>query len=144
MKNELDFLKAHNTGETLAAKVRELCWVLAGPDARFQRQKALRELTGENILVNQAGVNRLFEKAMEYISAKPEQVVFQDETEEIDFTPPAEKVEVGILAGIAVVRKACKREGVIQSVDGDKVIVLLADGSVRKPNADRFRKLYQF
>jgi hypothetical protein len=140
MKNELYFLKAHNTGEELTAKVRELCWVLAGPDARFQRQKALRELTGENILVNQAGVNRLFEKAMEYVNAEPEKVVFQDETDEAT----AEKVEVGIVAGIAVVRKACKREGVIQSVDGDKVIVLLADGSVRKPNADRFRKLYQF
>lgn len=46
------------------------------------------------------------------------------------------------VVGMAVIRKQCQRKGSVTAVDGMKVTVTLEDGSVRRPCASRFLKLY--
>ena len=136
MKTALENLKSKYTGDDLRREVTALIYKLSGTAHRFERQALYRELTGENILVAQAGINRVSEAALRYLIAEPaEVVVFEDKTDE-------ETPVIQLVAGLLVVRKACKRKGAVQKVDGDKVYVLLEDGSVRKPNRERFEKLY--
>jgi len=148
MKAQLENLRTKYTGSDLRREVTALIWKLSGPDHRFTRQSLYRELTGQNILVAQAGVNRLVEAAMKYLASDEQPteeetgtVVFMDNS---DVEEQTQQITVSIESGLVVIRKACKRAGVVQSVENDKVTVLLADGSVRKPNRERFMKLYQF
>lgn len=147
MKTQLEALKTKYTGSDLRREVTALIYKLSGPDNRFKRQALYRELTGENILVAQAGVNRLTDAAMRFLTAESGKVVFMDTTDEQEQETPAAQesaaVELTIECGLLVIRKACKRTGVVQEIDNDKVKVLLSDGSVRKPNRERFLKLYQ-
>lgn len=157
MKTQLENLRTKFTGSDLRREVTALISKMAGPDNRFKRQALYRELTGENILVAQAGINRLIDTAMKYLATEQEaeqeaeqesgKVVYMaDETEETPTAGASEKpesLELTVELGLLVIRKACKRSGVVHAVDGDKITVLLADGSKRKPNRERFLKLYQ-
>lgn len=134
----LEALKAKFNGEYLRREVTALISRLAGPDNRFKRQALYREITGENILVAQAGINRLIDTAMKHLNEPEGKVVYIAPEETADSTADSspdtkpetksntdsEKLELTVELGLLVIRKACKRTGVVHAVDGDKITVL--------------------
>jgi hypothetical protein len=110
-------------------------YTVAGVDNRFVRQKICNELTGESIPLVKCGISHLAQYFMEYMAPKAKPAPKAD-------VPTQETKE--IVVGLKVTRKECKREGVIAAIEGDKLSITLADGTVRNPNINRFQRLYTF
>lgn len=129
---------------------------LSGTDNRFLRQEIMKVLTGQTIPLVKCGLSHLKDafmaaqkKAAETIAeadrrqgkteAQPESVII-DETKK----PKKEEqpIDFDAIVGRSVLRKKCKRKGVIKSHTDGKLVIELEDGSVRKPAAKRFNGLY--
>lgn len=133
----------------LYTAIGNLTYEYVGPAHRFTRQEICCELTGEKIPLVKAGISHLADYTKAYLKAKAAAK---------EATKPAKAEPVGIeaapltsadfagMVGKAVIRKACKRKGEVTAFDGTegKMTIKLADGSVRRPNTDRFLKLYNF
>jgi hypothetical protein len=108
---------------------------LSGTDNRFVRQEICNDLTGESIPIVKAGISHL----KEYTETWLKSVIAKADAPKAD-EPKAEKPI--IIIGMKVTRKECKREGVVSAMEGEKLMITLADGDVRRPNVNRFQKLY--
>lgn len=114
---------------------------LSGTDNRFIRQNLILELTGEKHHLVKCGVSYVTKHVMAYAASTP-----NDAIEGV--TPKAEKSAkmpaLEIEVGTPVVRKQCKRRGVIKANSNGKMEIELEDGSIRKPASTRFYSLYNF
>lgn len=157
--------RVHELLKTTEAKninsaIGNMSYDYAGPGNRFIRQAICSHLTGQNTPLVKAGISHLADYTRAYVKRLTKEGV-----EGIDYpnTPkaakasePSQKVSAKTekltsadfagMVGKAVIRKACKRKGEVTAYDGTegKITVTLTDGSVRKPNTDRFLKLYNF
>lgn len=129
---------------------------LAGNDNRFIRQNLIQHLTGVKQLLVKCGVSYVISHVQAFqanpqndmdvalAKAEPESEIIDEVTPTTaDGTPdklPAYKIEVGT----PVIRKKCKRKGVIKANANGKMEIHLEDGSIRKPASSRFYSLYQF
>jgi len=105
---------------------------LSGNDNRFIRQNLILELTGEKHHLVRCGVSYVTKHVMAYTANTP--------TPEKSSKVSAHDIEVGT----PVLRKKCKRRGVIKANSNGKMEIHLEDGSIRKPASTRFYSLYNF
>lgn len=123
---------------------------LAGPASRFIRQEIIQHLTGEKHHLVKCGVNYVIQHVQAYQSNPQNDLDISlakgSESEVIDeVTPQADKLPAyQIEVGTPVIRKKCKRKGVIKANANGKMEIHLEDGSIRKPAAGRFYSLYTF
>lgn len=110
---------------------------LGGTENRFIRQAICNELTGEKIQIVKAGVSHLADYTRKWLQAV---IKAANKKEKAEAQPKAERRPIEV--GMRVVRKECKREGVVAQIEGDKLSITLADGDIRRPNINRFQKLY--
>lgn len=109
---------------------------LSGTDNRFVRQEICNDLTGESTPLVKCGISHLAEYTRKWL---------QTLIKKADATKPKAKAEAPtIIIGMKVTRKQCQREGVISDMNDGKLVITLADGDVRRPNVQRFTKLYTF
>lgn len=132
---------------------------LAGDENRFIRQEIIQELTGEKHYLVKCGVSYVIKHVQAYqatpqndmdialAKAEPSTEV-ESESVIVDETtkaPKAEKIPpYQIEVGTPVIRKKCKRKGVIKANVNGKMEIELEDGSIRKPASGRFHSLYNF
>ncbi len=139
---------------------------LAGNDNRFNRQDLIQELTGEKHHLVKCGVNYVVQHVQAYqttpqndldvsLAKATPSIEEESASEVIDLVTPtteptakAEKSEklpaYQIEVGTPVIRKKCKRKGVIKANADGKMEIELEDGSIRKPASGRFYQLYNF
>lgn len=123
-------LKCNNNDELNA-----LILTLSGTDNRFVRQEICNDLTGQSIPIVKAGISHLADYTRTWMQA-----IIKKVDKKKDDIPKAERRPLCI--GVIVKRKACGRQGTISAIEGDKLTIELADGDVRRPNINRFYKLY--
>lgn len=123
---------------------------LAGPNNRFIRQEIIQHLTGEKHQLVRCGVSYVIQHVQAFqanqqndmdvalAQAKPSK-------DELKAEPKAEKLPpYKIEVGTPVIRRKCKRKGVIKANANGKMEIHLEDGSVRRPASSRFYSLYNF
>jgi hypothetical protein len=141
--NQVHELLRTTETKNINSAIGNLTWNYSGPGNRFIRQAICSHLTGENTPLVKSGVSHLADYTKAYVKR-----ITKEGVEGVDYPNTAKvdtkatKVDTSPQVGMAVVRKACKRKGSVTAVNGDKVEVTLEDGSVRKPNVERFTKLY--
>lgn len=123
---------------------------LSGNHNRFIRQEIIQHLTGEKHHLVKCGVSYVIQHVQEF-QAKPQNdmdVALAQEKpskDEAKAEPKAEKLPpYKIEVGTPVVRRKCKRKGVIKANANGKMEIHLEDGSVRRPASSRFYSLYNF
>jgi len=131
---------------------------IGGLENRFTRQELMREISGVTIPLVKCGISHLVE-AIDAFRNDPKNEMdlslmgtpsTEEESESVivDETTKAPKAEklpaYQIEVGTPVIRKKCKRKGVIKANANGKMEIELEDGSIRKPATGRFHSLYNF
>jgi hypothetical protein len=163
-----DYLKAvanviESKPSDLSNELHNLAWGYSGDENRFIRQNIINHLTGEKNIIAKCGIRALAEHTEAYIARlkaeatapAPEPTNEPDGIAGIDYPLPGEVTvseaieapattadELKAAVGLEVIRKQCKRKGVVTAIENLKVTVTLEDGSVRRPCMSRFKKLY--
>lgn len=106
---------------------------LAGPDNRFERQNLMEIVTGEKIPLVKCGISHITDAVWK------NRALFAPKKAEKSLDPN-DSIEPTV--GLKVTRKSCQRKGEVTDIDNGIVTVTLADGSIRRPNIERFKKLY--
>lgn len=133
---------------------------IGGLENRFTRQELMREISGVTVPLVKCGISHLVE-AIDTFRNDPKNEMdlslmgtpstgVESVSEVIDEVTPtteptAEKLPAyQIEVGTPVIRKKCKRKGVIKANANGKMEIELEDGSIRKPASGRFYSLYNF
>ncbi len=143
----------------LQQAIIELARTYGSDENRFVRQEIIEGLIGIKHQLVKCGIGMLAAFTNTYLANLKAETVAEAiaETTEV---PAQEEAPAGIITksdevgapepvaitkptvGLKVIRKQCKRQGEVTAIEGQHVTVTLADGSVRKPCASRFLKLY--
>jgi hypothetical protein len=126
---------------------------LAGPNNRFIRQEIIQHLTGEKHQLVKCGVSYVIQHVQAFQANQQNDLDIalakanfeQPSNDEVKAEPKEEKLPpYKIEVGTPVIRRKCKRKGVIKANANGKMEIHLEDGSIRRPASSRFYSLYNF
>lgn len=119
-------------------ELNALVLTLSGTDNRFVRQEICNDLQGESTPLVKCGISHLADYTRKWLQS------FIKQADAPKAAPKAKAEAPTIIIGMKVTRKECKREGVVSDMNDGKLVITLADGDVRRPNVQRFTKLYSW
>jgi len=155
--NQVHQLLKTTEAKNINAAIGNLTYAYAGPANRFVRQAICSHLTGANTPIVKSGISHLADYSRAYVKRltkdgvegvdypnglKPEKQADKAPKQADKAKKQSDSAPATAKVGFKVVRKACQRKGEVTAIEGNIVIVTLEDGSVRKPNSNRFTKLY--